>query len=163
MTGTTTNNNVRRKLDLLNCQLPETDTSNIRSILVANHMPFHVPTSGSSWGFNCWGFVAFNFGWIERVRWVDTVEMERYLEARTASIAPSEATVGDIAVFRDSQGVLQHTALTTYDPDIVCHKCGSNALAVDTLANACRTYTRHVTYVRPKDSKLIEEKVAESH
>lgn len=119
-------------------------------------MPVHVPDVGG-WSYNCWGFVAFNFGWIDRVRWVDTPEMESYLEARTASIAPSEATVGDIAVFRDSQGVLKHTALTTYDPDIVCHKCGSNALAVDTLANACRTYTSHVTYVRPKDSKLVKE------
>jgi len=157
---TTTNNN-RRKLNLLNHVLPEKDTSNIRSILTANNMPFHIPYS-SDWKFNCWGFVALNFGWIEQARWVDTPEMERYLEARTASIAPNEATVGDIAVFRDSCGTLKHTALVTYDPDIICHKCGSCALAVDTLENACRTYTRNVTYVRPKDSKLIGEKVAES-
>jgi hypothetical protein len=160
MTATTTNNN-RRKLNLLDCQLPERDTSNIRSILKANNMPFHVPERGG-WDFNCWGFVALNFGWTQRVRWVDTSEMESYLYAHTAPIVPSEATVGDIAVFRDSQGVLKHTALMTCDPDIVCHKVGSQSLAVDTLENACRTYTPHVTYVRPKDSKLIGEKVEES-
>ena len=163
MTATTINNNNRRKLDLLDCQLPERDTSNIRSILKANNMPFYVPDPKEAHGymFNCWGFVARNFGWEERLRWVDTWQMEHHLAEHTITIEADEASVGDIAVFRRPNGALTHTALVTHDLEIICHKPGSGQLCVDTLTTACSIYGT-VSYVRPKDSKLIEEKVEET-
>ena len=138
------------KMNLMDCKLPERNTLNIASILNANNMPVRIPDECI---YNCWGFVAFNFGWEKKARWVSEEEMENHLTNHTESITSTVAKVGDIAVFRRWDGTLSHTALVTPDPAVICHKPGGNALCIDTLKNAKASYGE-VEYVRPLDSVL---------
>lgn len=132
---------------LLDCELPERNTVKIAEILSANNMSFvPIPDAGI---YNCWGFVSFTFGWEKKARWVSEEEMEDHLTNFTEPIDASEATIGDIAVFRRNDGLcLTHTALVTPDRTVVCHKPGGNALCIDTLKNAKLSYGT-VSYVRP--------------
>lgn len=139
-----------RKMDLLESELPETRTTKIKKILHANALPFGVPPNEDNWGYNCWGYVAFNFGWEKNARWLASHEMEEHLRNNTKPITKKEATVGDIAVFRRGfDENLAHTALVTHDINIICHKPGRNDLCVDSMKRAIGMYGDDVTYVRP--------------
>lgn len=119
------NNNGHRKMDLLNCSLPVQRTETITAILEKNELPFHVPSDYvDRYSYNCWGYVALNFGWEHAPRWLRGNEMEDYLANHTVPISKDEAMMGDIVVFRYSGGELAHTALLTYELEIICHKQG---------------------------------------
>lgn len=157
MTGlVTSNNNGHRKMVLLDFQLPVRDSDQIKSLLKANDLPFLIPEAplGGSY-YNCWGYVAINFGWDNQARWLDRESMEEYLQQHTKPIKKTEATIGDIIVFRGYAGRLEHTALATCDPEVVCHKPGNTPLCMDTLENAKYTYGGHISYVRPLGEKSL--------
>lgn len=151
------------KMNLLNCVMPERSAINIAAILNANNMSFvQIPTISDRYRYNCWGFVSFVFGWEKEARWVSADQMEEHLTHNTRSIDESEATVGDIAVFRRevdewgdwaSKSDLSHTALVTPDLSVICHKPGSGALCIDTIEYAKMAYGK-VSYVRPLTTQL---------
>lgn len=133
-------------MTLLDCSLPEKKMDNILAILKANNMPTqNVPEEKGF--YNCWGFVAFYYGWEKKPRWVAGDEMECHLDDNTESIEEHEVTTEDIAVFRRC-GELTHTALMTPDRSVVCHKPGSTALCIDTLKRARESYGDYC-FVRP--------------
>lgn len=140
-------------MELLNHTLPIQGTMRITSVLQANNLPFQVPSEDSDDGYdrhyNCWGYVAFNFGWEKTARWLDGRTMETHLATHTTPITESQASIGDIAVFR-WDAYLTHTALMTHESNIICHKPGAGPLCVDTMERAKRLYHSVVSYVRPK-------------
>lgn len=136
-------------MDLLNCSLPVHQTETIATILEKNELPFQIPNS-CGYQYNCWGYVAFNFGWEPEANWIRSYEMENYLANNTKPITKEEATMGDIIVFRYESGELSHTALLTCDLEIICHKPGAQALCVDSIKRAIAMYGDNVSYVRPK-------------
>ncbi len=147
-------------MELLNCVLPERNSKTIASILEANNLPFRVPEIGEDnalrdFHYNCWGYVAFNFGWIKFPKWLSGEVMDDYLAEKTTPITQAEATVGDIAVFRRSGNYLTHTALVTMDINIICHKPGQGDLCVDTMERARNMYHSDVSYVRPKKVETV--------
>lgn len=142
------NNN--RKMDLLNHQLPVRRTETITTILETNDLPFRVVNEDEGdYSYNCWGYVALNFGWENEPRWLRAHEMEEHLATHTKPIPKEEATAGDIVVFRFVGDSLAHTALLTYDLEIICHKPGSTDLCVDSMERARGMYGNNVSYVRP--------------
>lgn len=135
------------KMTLLDCSLPEKNTENIIAILKSENMNGErVPTS-QEYSFNCWGFVAFYFGWEKRAKWLHREQMEDHLDECTDPIHQADVKAGDIAVFRRF-GQLSHTALMTSDPSVVCHKPGQLDLCIDTLRAAEDSYG-DVEFVRP--------------
>ena len=132
-------------ITLLDCKLPEKNTENIIAILRVNNMDAKVPDANKS--YNCWGFVAFYFGWEDTAHWLSDRRMSEYLEANTQSICKEKVQAGDIAVFYRWDR-LTHTALMMPDNSVVCHKPGMTDLCIDTLDAAAATYGK-VTFVRP--------------
>lgn len=61
--------------------------------------------------YNCWGFTAYIFGWIRDYSWLSCYQMEDLLEE--FSVPVDNPQVGDIAVFRDEDDKLEHTAIIT--------------------------------------------------
>lgn len=146
MNACLTNN---RKMNLLNCQLPERSIDKISSILHTNNLAFRLPSEDEDDYYNCWGYVAFHLGWEKHVRWLSSYEMEMHLSTHTTPITKDEATAGDIVVFRYVGESLSHTALLTHDLEIICHKPGATPLCVDTMERAIGLYGKYVSYVRP--------------
>ena len=74
-------------------------------------------------GYNCWGFVAAYFGWIDSFRWLTAASLEEFL----STCQPvDQLQIGDIIAYYSNEGWLVHTAL--YAGDGYCyHKRGSNA------------------------------------
>lgn len=157
--GSSTNNNTnkQRKMNLLAFSLP--DERHVKSILEANELPFQIPTNNYRSSYNCWGYVAFNYGWEHDAVWLRAEVMDNHLSNHTIPITKEEATTGDIAVFRRGDGGLEHTALLTHEPEIICHKPGAGELCVDTMDRATSMYGGVVTYVRPIKVDSFGEKV----
>jgi hypothetical protein len=144
------NNNGHRKMDLLNCSLPVQRTETIATILEKNELPFHIPDNDRGGrSYNCWGYVALNFGWEKNPVWLWGNVMEKHLEENTKPISKDEAMMGDIVVFRSGNGELTHTALLTYELEIICHKPGACNLCVDSMERAISMYGGNISYVRP--------------
>lgn len=139
-------------MDLQNCSLPIRHLTDISNVLQANDLPFRVPDSTySGYGYNCWGYVAFNFGWEPVTKWLQGDEMERHLSNHTKPISKDEAVAGDVIVFRRGD-YLMHTALVTHELEIICHKPGANELCVDTMTHAKEMYGGSVSFARPNKS-----------
>lgn len=82
------------------------------------------------WEFNCWGLTACLLGWDLKLCWTNDEIMERFLQS--CSVTVSDPIIGDIAVFRDFDGRLSHTAvLTELVPERkFIHKPGARDLEV---------------------------------
>jgi hypothetical protein len=132
-------------LKITDIKLPEKEVANILLILESNNMPVRVPEGGGR-SFNCWGFTAYYCQWEAKAIWMEGKKMEQYLKENTTPISKGEAQAGDIAVFRRGD-YLTHTAVLLPGGDIVCHKPGSLALCIDTIAAASIPYG-DVTYAR---------------
>ena len=140
-------------IQLANIQLPERSVTNILSILESNNMPARLP-DGDGWDFNCWGFTAYYFQWIDKAYWMDAGQMKAYLEVRTNPIRKKDAKAGDIAVFHKGS-YLTHTAVLLPEANAVCHKPGATPLCIDTIDAASYSYG-DVTYVRALEKKSDE-------
>lgn len=123
----------------------------VAAVLEANELPFRIPSNDYQGSYNCWGFVAFNYGWtpdLNTARWLSGREMNEYLSQHTTPIPESEAVAGDIAVFRGHDGLV-HTALLTCDPEVLCHKPGACRLTIDSMENVKNIYPEcYITYAR---------------
>lgn len=100
--------------------------------------------------YNCWGFVARVFHWIDRLDWVGEYQMDKYLAENTRWV--KKPKIGDIAVWRINYHELNHTALIV-DPEhrIILQKCGGNALEYGQLDDLT-FYDGKITFRRVKQS-----------
>jgi hypothetical protein len=106
--------------------------------------------------FNCWGFTAYAFQWIKELVWFDKHEMEYCIDRFTRII--KKPRVGDIVVFRNSYGEIEHTAIfTNLDTFTIIHKPGYLRLEVDTIDNVKLLY-EEIDFDRITFNRAIKNK-----
>lgn len=95
--------------------------------------------------YNCWGFVAYAFGWYNDLHWLDADVMHKLLLER--SVVIDEPVDGCIAVYRDFGNELNygaeltHTAiLANVEKGLVIHKPGDWKLELISLEDMLVTH-----------------------
>lgn len=109
--------------------------------------------------YNCWGFTAYSFNWIQELIWFDFPEMEYCLEMYTRRV--NKPKTGDIVVYRDEFGDLLHTAiLTDENKHTILHKPGYLELEVNTIGGSSKIYyeAEEIYYMRPLKNKKFSYK-----
>ena len=91
--------------------------------------------------FNCWGFTAFMEGWVPTLKWINSDEMQKLLDTNSAVVSTSKLVSGDIAVYINDEGTLEHTAIVT-DPfgQEIIHKAGNSSLEIQSFDNTLGHY-----------------------
>jgi len=110
--------------------------------------------------YNCWGFTAFVFQWLPDLQWFEDCEMEYCLGTFTRKV--KNPKLGDIVVFRNSYGEIEHTAiLTDLTTNTILHKPGYLNLEVNTIDEAKIIYQEdleEVYFARPLKNKKFNFK-----
>ena len=87
---------------------------------------------GESDIINCWGTTMFSLGSINKMRWIDSKTMNKFLNLKTARCNENHQ-IGDIVVFLNNKNELVHTAIY-YGNNLWFHKLGSLPTKVEPLA-----------------------------
>lgn len=106
--------------------LPTLKNALNRIAKVNNNAKWELPNGNGGGYYNCWGFVAFTYGWIAQPAWINRHKMEKLLDENSFPV--DKPQIGDIAVFRaetDYYDRLTHTAIVSNkNITTVLHKPG---------------------------------------
>ena len=124
------------------------------NLIVSDNLPEIV----STWTrrYNCWGFVAFLFGWINKEAWLQPWEIDDLLHKNTDHVPLKNARAGDIVCIVSKYGN-EHTGILSPKNDrgqwMIFHKPGGRQLTYETLGEGILTYAgyKHKLLIqRPK-------------
>jgi hypothetical protein len=113
--------------------------------------------------YNCWGFTAFAYNWVDRLYWIDSTYMNILLDRYTYKtlIRKKNVKVGDIIIYRsrnehdaneaDGKKYLLHTGIVT-DPflELMLDKDGDRRLNTHTYYGSryYKNYNSIITFAR---------------
>lgn len=113
--------------------------------------------------YNCWGFTAYAYNWVDKLYWVSSEYMNRLLDRHTykTPIRKKDVKVGDIIVYRSNdrnlmheitgRKYLLHTGIVT-DPflELMLDKDGDYRLEPHTYYDSryYKNYNSSITFMR---------------
>jgi hypothetical protein len=109
--------------------------------------------------YNCYAFVALQYGWISQLEWIPVNAMFKWIQERTVETDIPE--IGDILIITPKGELkvyddLLHTALVINPKTMnIIHKPGQRILCINTLEEAVNTYKTAYNEVEISYRKVI--------